>query len=111
MRHALFRHHDLLSRLGITSDAWRPARQGKTSKAADRDALACLEGLGHGIENGFDSVVRAAHCQLWVARGETGNQFRLGHWNFARRGNRSRNAAGRLAAPRNVTLRDLVVTL
>src|SRR5690606_12486833 len=69
VRHTLLGHQNLLSRLGITPDTGRAARQRKAAEAANLDALAGPQGLGHRIEDRLDRIVGIAHRQLWVAGG------------------------------------------
>src|SRR3569623_846985 len=58
MRHPFFRHHHLVARLRIASDARRSAVQRKAAETADLDALAGHQGYRLRIEDGIDSEIR-----------------------------------------------------
>src|SRR3989440_566895 len=79
VRHVLLGHLHLLARLRVAAGARRPVIQPEAAEAADLDAVAGEQRLGHRVENHLHRVLGVLRDQLRIALGEARDQFGLGH--------------------------------
>src|SRR3954471_5494886 len=79
VRHVLLRHLDLLARLRVAAGARRPVVQAEAAEAADLDAIAGEQRLGHRVQDHLDRVFRVLRHQLRVALRQPRDQLRLRH--------------------------------
>src|SRR5476649_98092 len=77
VRNELLRHLDLFARLGVSAHARRAVVEPETAEAADLDALALDEAVGHGIKNSLDRELGILRNQMRIAPRQPGDQFGL----------------------------------
>src|SRR5207253_787585 len=68
-------------RLGVAADPRGPVVEAKAAEAADLDAFATDQAVGHGIEDHFHRVLGVLGDQLRIACSQPRNQLGLGHGN------------------------------
>jgi hypothetical protein len=77
--HEFLADFDMLACPRIAAEPGVSLLDGKRPKAAQLDSVATRKRIRHFIENGVDDILDITKIEMWIAVGDTLNEFRFNH--------------------------------